>query len=156
LPNLTRPPTKRRPLRLKRVYDQPSSADGTRVLVDRLWPRGLSRQDVAADLWLREAAPSAPLRRWFGHDARRWDQFARKYRDELERQPEVLELLDDLRRRAPGTFVFGARDPDHNNAVVLREILEKEPVPCRAPAKKSSPSPSAHGRTRKAKPSPRR
>jgi uncharacterized protein YeaO (DUF488 family) len=147
---------KRRPVRLKRVYDQPSSADGTRVLVDRLWPRGLSRQDVAADLWLREAAPSAPLRRWFGHDARRWPQFSRKYRDELERQPEVLELLDDLRRRAPVTLIFSARDPDHNNAVVLREILEKEPLPCRAPAKKSSPSPSAPGRARKPKPSSRR
>jgi uncharacterized protein YeaO (DUF488 family) len=132
---------KRLPVRLKRVYDQPSSADGTRVLVDRLWPRGLSRQDVAADLWLREAAPSAPLRRWFGHDASRWDQFARRYRDELERQPEVLELLEDLRRRAPVTLIFGARDPDHNNAVVLRQILEKEPLPCRAPAKKRKPKP---------------
>ncbi len=153
---ITRPPMKRRPLRLKRVYDQPSSADGTRVLVDRLWPRGLSRQDVAADLWLREAAPSAPLRRWFGHDERRWHQFSRKYRHELERQPEVLELLDDLRRRTPVTLIFSARDPDRNNAVVLREILEKEPLPCRAPAKKSSPSPGAPGRARKPKPSPRR
>lgn len=134
--DLTRPRMKRRPVRLKRVYDQPSSADGTRVLVDRLWPRGLSRQDVAADLWLREAAPSAPLRRWFGHDARRWHRFSRKYRDELERQPEVLDLLDDLRRRAPVTLIFSARDPEHNNAVVLREILEKERPPCRAPAKK--------------------
>jgi uncharacterized protein YeaO (DUF488 family) len=147
---------KRRALRLKRVYEQPSLADGTRVLVDRLWPRGLSRQDVAADLWLREAAPSAPLRRWFGHDSRRWPQFSRKYRDELERQPDVLELLDDLRRRAPLTLIFSARDPDRNNAVVLREILEKEPLPCRAPAKKSSPRPSARGPARKPKSSPRR
>jgi len=115
---------KRRPVRLKRVYEQPTVADGTRVLVDRLWPRGLSKQEVAADLWLREAAPSAPLRRWFGHDARRWRQFAHKYRSELARQPEVLELLDDLRRRTPVTLIFGARDQAHSHAVVLRDVLE--------------------------------
>ena len=153
MPDAIRSPMKRRPLRLKRVYDPPSIADGTRVLVDRLWPRGLSRHEVSADLWLREAAPSPALRRWFGHDARRWHQFTRKYRNELARQPEVLELLDDLRRRAPVTLIFGARDPDHNNAVVLRQILEKEPLPCRAPATKSSPPPSARGRSRKPKPS---
>lgn len=115
---------KRRPVRLKRVYEQPSSADGTRVLVDRLWPRGLSKQAVSADLWLREAAPSPDLRRWFGHDVRRWRQFSRKYRNELERLPEVLELLDDLRRRTPITLIFGARDQEHNHAVVLRDVLE--------------------------------
>lgn len=116
---------KRRPVRLKRVYEEPSAADGTRVLVDRLWPRGLSKQDVAADLWLREAAPSAALRRWFDHDARRWRQFSRKYRDELERQPEVLELLDDLRRRTPLTLVFGARDGARSHAVILRKVLDE-------------------------------
>ena len=93
------------------------------MLVDRLWPRGLSKQDVAADLWLKDAAPSPGLRRWFGHQASRWRQFSRKYRDELERQPEVLELLDDLRRRTPVTLIFGARDQEHSHAIVLRDVL---------------------------------
>ena len=115
---------RRRPVRLKRAYERPSLADGTRVLVDRLWPRGLSKLDVAADLWLRDAAPSSELRRWYGHDPRRWRQFSRKYRGELARQPEVLELLDDLRRRTPVTLIFGAHDARHSHAVVLREVLE--------------------------------
>jgi uncharacterized protein YeaO (DUF488 family) len=116
---------KRRPVRLKRVYEEPSAADGTRVLVDRLWPRGLSKEAVSADLWLREVAPSTPLRRWFGHDARRWRQFSRKYRIELERNPEVLALLDDLRRRTPVTLIFGTRDAALSHAVVLREVLDE-------------------------------
>lgn len=115
---------KRRPVMLKRVYDEPSETDGTRVLVDRLWPRGLSKQAVSADLWLREAAPSAELRRWYGHDPRRWPQFRRKYRSELARHPETLELLDDLRRRSPVTLIFAARDAAHSHAVVLRKALQ--------------------------------
>jgi uncharacterized protein YeaO (DUF488 family) len=116
---------KRRQVRLKRVYEAPSATDGTRVLVDRLWPRGLTKEEVAADLWLREVAPSTPLRRWFDHDARRWRQFSRKYRSELARRPEVLELLDDLRRRTPVTLIFGARDAAHSHAVILRELLDE-------------------------------
>jgi uncharacterized protein YeaO (DUF488 family) len=115
----------RRALQLKRVYEQPSDADGLRVLVDGLWPRGLSRHDASADLWLKEVAPSGVLRRWFGHDARRWTAFRDRYRAELARQPALLHLLDDLRRRTPVTLLFGARDPAHNNAVVLREVLEE-------------------------------
>jgi uncharacterized protein YeaO (DUF488 family) len=116
---------KRRELRLKRVYEQPSKGDGMRVLVDRLWPRGLSRQRVAADLWLRDAAPSADLRRWYGHDVRRWHEFRARYRKELRRQPQVLDVLDDLRRRSDVTLVFGARDVDHSHAAVLREVLDE-------------------------------
>lgn len=116
---------RRRPVRLKRAYERPSLTDGTRVLVDRLWPRGLSKLDVAADLWLRDAAPSSALRRWYGHDPRRWRQFSRKYRGELARQPQVLDLLDDLRRRTPITLIFGAHDERHSHAAVLREVLEK-------------------------------
>lgn len=116
---------RRRPVRIKRAYERASAADGTRVLVDRLWPRGLSKQQVSADLWLRDVAPSAELRRWFGHDVRRWREFGRRYRRELERRPEVLELLDDLRRRAPVTLIFGARDEAHNHALILREILDE-------------------------------
>ena len=99
-----------RGLQVKRVYEQPSPTDGMRVLVDRLWPRGLSRQKVGADLWLRDAAPSPELRRWYGHDRSRWGEFRRKYRKELSRQPEVLELLDDLRRRSAVTLMSGTRD----------------------------------------------
>jgi uncharacterized protein YeaO (DUF488 family) len=117
---------KRRPLQVKRVYEQPSAEDGTRVLVDRLWPRGLGKQAVSADLWLREAAPSSGLRRWYGHDERRWRQFSRRYRSELRRRPEVLELLDDLRSRTPVTLIFGARDHARSHAVVLRDVLERK------------------------------
>ncbi|MGH8221415.1 MAG: DUF488 domain-containing protein [Woeseiaceae bacterium] len=117
---------KRRPITLKRVYEQPSPRDGMRVLVDRLWPRGLSRQAAAADLWLREAAPSARLRRWYGHDPRRWKGFREKYLAELAQQPDILQMLDDLRRRTPVTLLFGAADVARNNAAVLREMLEGE------------------------------
>ena len=117
---------KRRPLKLKRVYERPSSADGLRVLVDRLWPRGLSKDAAAADLWLKDAAPSPPLRRWYGHDPRRWGRFKDKYRAELGRHHEVLELIDDLRRRGPVTLLFAARDEAQNHAVVLREVLDNQ------------------------------
>jgi len=114
----------RRPIKLKRIYEQPSLADGTRVLIDRLWPRGLTRHEASADLWLKDAAPSGRLRRWYGHDPRRWRRFSKKYRAELDQQPDVLALLDDLRRRTPVTLLFGARDEAHSHAVVLREVLE--------------------------------
>ena len=116
---------RRKPIKLKRVYDRPDHGDGLRVLVDGLWPRGMSRHAASADLWLKEAAPSSALRRWFGHDPRRWNAFRRRYRAELARQPEILDLLDDLRRRSPLTLLFGARDEARNNAVVLREMLDE-------------------------------
>ena len=115
---------RRRPVALKRVYEAPARTDGLRVLVDGLWPRGLSRRAVAADLWLREAAPSAALRRWYGHDPRRWKGFAARYRAELARRPEVLRMLDELRRRSPVTLLFAARDGEHSNAAVLRALLD--------------------------------
>ena len=119
------PRSRRRELRLKRVYDQPSRADGMRVLVDRLWPRGLSRQEVSADLWLKDAAPSSVLRRWYGHDVRRWRSFRAKYRAELAQRDDVLRTLDDLRRRGPVTLLFATHDEAHSNAVVLREVLDQ-------------------------------
>lgn len=127
---------KPRPIKLKRVYEQPSLGDGTRILVDRLWPRGLSREEASADFWLKDAAPSTELRRWYGHEPRRWKRFSRKYRAELAREPEVLELLDDLRRRTPLTLIYGARDEKHSHAVVLREVLE-ERSPIRRSGRKS-------------------
>ena len=116
---------RRRPILLKRVYDKPARDDGLRVLVDRLWPRGLTRQDLAADLWLKDAAPSPHLRRWYGHDPQRWESFAHKYRAELAREPGVLRTLDDLRRRGRITLLFAARDARHNHAVLLRDVLEQ-------------------------------
>lgn len=110
---------------LKRAYDQPAPADGMRVLVDRLWPRGLSKEQLAVDLWLKDAAPSDSLRRWYGHAPRRWESFAAKYRAELEQRGDLLSLLDQLRRRGRITLLYGARDTARNNAVVLREVLEE-------------------------------
>jgi uncharacterized protein YeaO (DUF488 family) len=115
---------RRKPIKLKRVYERPATGDGLRVLVDGLWPRGVSRRAASADLWLKEAAPSSALRRWFGHDPRRWKGFCRKYRAELARRPEILKLLNDLRRSTPVTLLFGAHDEVRNNAVVLREMLD--------------------------------
>jgi uncharacterized protein YeaO (DUF488 family) len=123
-----RPQTRRQPVRVKRVYDEPESSDGTRVLVDRLWPRGLSKARAAADLWLKDAGPSAALRRWFGHDPRRWKSFSRKYRPELVKRGAVLSQLMELRRRGPLTLLYGARDIAHNNALVLRDVLKEGPA----------------------------
>jgi uncharacterized protein YeaO (DUF488 family) len=115
---------RRRPIKLKHVYERPSAEDGLRVLVDRLWPRGMSKHDARADLWLKNVAPSTGLRRWYGHDPRRWTQFRDKYRAELARRPDILHMLDDLRRRGPVTLLFAAHDEAHTHAVVLREVLE--------------------------------
>ena len=96
-----------------------------RVLVDRLWPRGLSKEQLAIDFWLKDAAPSDALRRWYGHEPRRWKSFAAKYRAELTRRTDPLRLLDELRRRGRVTLLYGARDTAHNHAIVLREVLEE-------------------------------
>ena len=111
-------------VRLKRVYEKPARDDGLRVLVDRLWPRGLSRAQVGADLWLKDVAPTPGLRRWFGHEASRWKRFRQRYRAQLARQPDALRVLKDLRRRGPVTLLFAAHDEAHNHAVVLRETLD--------------------------------
>lgn len=112
-------------VKLKRAYERAAGDDGMRVLVDRLWPRGLDKRQVAADLWLKDAAPSERLRRWYGHDPRRWERFRAEYRAELAQRGDILALLADLRRRGTLTLVYGARDEAHNQAVVLREVLER-------------------------------
>jgi len=114
-------------VRLKRAYEPAAPSDGVRVLVDRLWPRGVSKAKAAIDHWLRELAPSHELRRWFGHDVDRWDEFRRRYRAELEQHSEALEQLRQLAREGRITLVFGARDEAHNDAVVLRDILAEPP-----------------------------
>lgn len=110
-------------IKLKRAYEPPARGDGTRVLVDRIWPRGVSKGAAALDHWLKEVAPSTELRRWFGHDPARWTEFRRRYRSELAQHPEALAGLRRLARGGPLTLVYGARDTEHNEAVVLRELL---------------------------------
>jgi uncharacterized protein YeaO (DUF488 family) len=112
-------------VRVRRVYDPPEPSDGFRVLVDRLWPRGLSKQAARVDLWARDLAPSDALRRWFGHDPRRWEEFRRRYRHELAQHPELVAQLVERARAGPVTLLFGARDAQHNNAVVLAEYLRE-------------------------------
>lgn len=112
-------------VRVKRVYDDPQANDGARVLIDRLWPRGLSKARAAADLWLKDAAPSTALRRWYGHDPRRWESFGRKYRSEVAKRESTLQLLREMRSRGPLTLLYGSRDTEHNHALLLRDILEK-------------------------------
>ena len=118
-------------IRIKRAYDPPADDDGVRVLVDRLWPRGLRKADVAADLWLKDAAPSAELREWFGHDPVRWAGFRTRYREELSARPGVIAQLLALARSGRLTLVYSARDEAHNQAVVLRSVLAQRlpPVP---------------------------
>ena len=110
--------------RTKRVYEPPSPADGTRVLVDRLWPRGLKKTEAAIDLWLKEVAPSVELRRWFGHDPARWDEFRHRYAAELDGNLPALQPL--LAARGRVTLLFAAHDPEHNNAVALAAWLEAQ------------------------------
>ncbi len=109
----------------KRVYEEPTSEDGKRVLVDRIWPRGMTRERAAVALWLKEAGPSHDLRRWFGHQPERWAEFCERYHDELKANPEVVTVLLALSQRGPVTLVYSARDEQHNQAVALRGFLER-------------------------------
>lgn len=110
---------------LKRVYDKPEPGDGTRVLVERLWPRGLSKERAHVDLWLKEIAPSRELRTWFGHDPEKFTEFRRRYETELASPTgqAALARLRELAKRGPVTLVFAAHDTGHNNAVVLHDLL---------------------------------
>ncbi|MGE5626151.1 MAG: DUF488 domain-containing protein [Bacillota bacterium] len=111
-------------IRLKRVYEKPSTGDGYRILVDRVWPRGLTKKRARIDHWVRDVAPSTRLRKWFGHDPARWAEFKRRYNAELKGKSGVLrELRHMLREHSRATLVFGARDEKHNNAVALRPRL---------------------------------
>jgi uncharacterized protein YeaO (DUF488 family) len=110
-------------IRLKRAYQPPARGDGTRILVDRLWPRGIRKADAAIDHWARTVAPSTALRTWFGHDPGRWHEFRRRYAAELHGHPGELAELRALARQGPITLVFAAHDEAHNDAVVLRDVL---------------------------------
>ena len=110
-------------VKLKRAYEKPTADDGKRVLVDRLWPRGVKKTDAAIDYWAKELAPSTELRKWFGHDPARWEEFRRRYAAEIEAHREEFNRLRDLALKGPVTLVYAAHDETHNDAVVLREIL---------------------------------
>jgi uncharacterized protein YeaO (DUF488 family) len=112
-------------IRIKRAYDPPAPDDGVRVLVDRLWPRGLKRSEARVETWLKEVAPSAELRKWFGHDPARWGEFQRRYRAELVANAALGVLRDLIRDNKRVTLLFAARDAEHNNAVVLREVCRR-------------------------------
>lgn len=110
-------------VRIKRVYDPASSGDGARILVDRLWPRGLKKADAGISQWMKEIAPSNELRKWFGHDPQRWEEFRRRYKAELAKNRELVGELRTLASRGPLTLLYSAHDEAHNQAVVLRETL---------------------------------
>ena len=117
--------TRKPVLQVKRVYDPPSTEDGVRVLVDRLWPRGLTKTTAAVDLWLKDISPSVDLRRWFNHDPSRWTEFTRRYAEELEAKKPAVAALAGAVRRGRVTLLFGARDPQHNNATALFSYLNR-------------------------------
>ena len=110
-------------VRLKRAYEPPRRKDGLRILVDRLWPRGVSKAEAEIDEWLKDLAPSTALRKWFGHDPARWDEFQRRYAKEIHGHPNLLAELRKLAREGPVTLVYSAHDELHNDAVVLRDVL---------------------------------
>jgi uncharacterized protein YeaO (DUF488 family) len=116
--------SKKETLALKRAYESPSPGDGFRVLVERLWPRGLKKETVALDLWLKEIAPSPELRQWFGHDPAKWEEFCRRYWAELAAQPDAVKLLKEKLKQGKVTLVYGSKDEKHNAAVALKKFLE--------------------------------
>lgn len=110
-------------IRLKRAYEKVEKGDGVRILVDRLWPRGVSKAKLKLDRWGKDIAPSDALRKWFGHDEKRWSDFKRKYKSELKKHTKELAELRSLSKKKTVTLVFGAKDESHNQAVVLKEML---------------------------------
>ncbi len=112
-------------LAVKRIYEPPAPGDGQRVLVDRIWPRGVSKQDAALTLWLKDVAPSDELRKWFGHEPGRWSEFQQRYRVELDGNEEAVARLRALLREAKVTLLYGAHDEEHNNAVALAGYLRE-------------------------------
>ena len=115
---------------VKRIYEPPARSDGGRILVDRMWPRGMARKDAHIDSWIKEIAPSDALRRWFGHDREKWPEFKRRYIAELTRNPAVAELREAMAASKTVPLLFAAKDGLHNNAVVLRDFLCSEDADC--------------------------
>src|SRR5579875_3364190 len=113
-------------VRIKRAYEKPSPQDGARYLVDRLWPRSVTKAALKLDGWVKEVAPSTPLRRWFAHDPAKWQEFRRKYFQELDRHSDLLAPLAAAVQKGTVTLIYAARDTEHNNAVALKEYLERK------------------------------
>lgn len=120
---MTTPPFPVSHLRLKRAHEPASPDDGARILIDRLWPRGLSKEKAALDEWMKEIAPSTELRQWFGHDPERWPEFQRRYRAELHQHTEELDRIRALAKKQRVTLVYSAHDEEHNDAIVLKDVL---------------------------------
>lgn len=116
----------RQALLTKRIYDPPSRADGFRVLIDRIWPRGLTKEKAKVDLWLRDIAPTTGLRQWFGHEPGKWPEFRKRYFGELKGHRDLVELIVAKTKSVPVTILFGAKETRFNNAVALKEFIEKE------------------------------
>jgi uncharacterized protein YeaO (DUF488 family) len=114
-------------IKVKRIYELPQEEDGSRILVDRLWPRGLQKGKAKIDLWLKEIAPSDDLRKWFAHDPKKWEEFKKKYEKELVKKQELLdEIRKEEKEKGTATFLYSAKDTEHNNAVALKALLERE------------------------------
>ena len=112
------------PIKIKRVYNKPAESDGFRILIDRLWPRGLSKETAKIDLWLKDIAPSDGLRKWFAHDPKKWAEFKRRYGEELKDKTELIELIRDKGRKQVVTLLYGAKDEECNNAITLKEYIK--------------------------------
>jgi uncharacterized protein YeaO (DUF488 family) len=129
-------------IRIKRAYDPPARGDGRRLLVERLWPRGVKKESLAADAWLKDVAPSTELRQWFGHRVEHWDEFRTRYLAELKKNPEAWRPIVDEARGGTVTLLYSAHDLQHNSAVVLRDYLSRR-LTARAPASRARRTPSA-------------
>ncbi|HKN18387.1 MAG TPA: DUF488 family protein [Dissulfurispiraceae bacterium] len=112
-------------LKIKRIYETALSEDGKRILVDRLWPRGIKKEEAEVEEWLKEIAPSNALRKWFAHDPSKWQEFKKKYAQEIRARSDIMQRLWKESRKATVTLVYSAKDNEHNNAVALKEIIEK-------------------------------
>lgn len=110
-------------IHIKRVYEKPDKEDGMRILVDRLWPRGLTKEKAGVDLWLKDIAPSTALRKWFGHEPAKWDEFKKRYHEELEKNAEQVSVLKEQVKKRAVTLVYAAKDEEHNEALVLKELV---------------------------------
>lgn len=112
------------PIGIKRVYDEPKPQDGFRILIDRIWPRGLTKEAARMDLWLKDIAPSTPLRQWFGHDPKKWPEFKKRYFAELEDRQDLVKQILDKAKQGRVTLIFSAKDEAHSNAQALKEYLD--------------------------------
>lgn len=111
-------------IQVKRAYEKPAESDGVRILVERIWPRGLTKQEAAIDEWMEEIAPSTQLRQWFGHDPAKWDEFQRRYKEELAENTGLVEALREKAKKGAVTLIYSARDQEHNSALVLKNMLD--------------------------------